>query len=152
MVSTLVPTAILAGAFVTAFLIARKYFRRVYAPRTYLNHLGQQRQTPAPSGGFFGWIKDFKNLKDEYILDHQSIDGYLFVRFFKMLVVISFLGCLITWPVLFPVNATGGAGQQQLDLLSMSNINTSGRNINRYYAHALISVIFLSLSSPLNLG
>jgi len=86
MISTFVPAAILALAFVTAFIIARKYFRRVYAPRTYLDHLGKQRQTPAPSGGLFGWIKDFKNLKDEYILDHQSIDGYLYVRFFKVLV------------------------------------------------------------------
>ncbi|KNG51012.1 duf221 domain-containing protein [Stemphylium lycopersici] len=145
LVSTLIPTAILAFAFVAAFFIARKYFRRVYAPRTYLNHLGQQRQTPAPSPGLFGWIKDFKNLKDEYILDHQSIDGYLFVRFFKVLIVISFLGCLITWPVLFPVNATGGAGQEQLDLLSMSNIDPSGTNVNRYYAHAAISCIFLGL-------
>ncbi|KAF2027352.1 DUF221-domain-containing protein [Setomelanomma holmii] len=146
MISTLVPTALLAIAFVVAFLIARKHFRRVYAPRTYLNHLGEQRQTPAPSGGMFGWIKDFKSLKDEYILDHQSIDGYLFVRFFKVLIIISFLGCLITWPVLFPVNATGGAGQKQLDLLSMSNVSQQPpRNVNRYYAHAIISVIFLSL-------
>ncbi|OSS44008.1 hypothetical protein B5807_11373 [Epicoccum nigrum] len=144
-VSTLVPAAILAGAFVTAFLIFRRYFRRVYAPRTYLNHLGERRQTPAPSNGLFGWIKDFKNLKDDYILDHQSIDGYLFVRFFKVMIVLCFLGACITWPVLFPVNATGGAGQQQFDLLSMSNVKNEGVNVNRYYAHAGISAIFLSL-------
>jgi hypothetical protein len=145
-ISTLVPAAILAVAFVTAFLIARKYFRRVYAPRTYLNHLGQQRQTPAPSGGLFGWIKDFKKLPDTYILDHQSIDGYLFVRFFKVLIVISLLGCIITWPVLFPVNATGGAGKEQLDILSMSNVaQQPEKNVNRYYAHAIVSFIFLSL-------
>jgi hypothetical protein len=93
----------------------------------------------------FGWIKDFKNLKDEYILDHQSIDGYLFVRFFKMMVVLSFLGCCITWPVLFPVNATGGVGQQQFDILSMSNVRQEGVNVNRYYAHALVSCVFLGL-------
>ena len=143
MLSTLVPTAILAAAFVTAFIIFRKSFRRVYAPRTYLNHLGDQRQTPPQSGGMFGWIKDFKNLKDEYILDHQSIDGYLFVRFFKMMIVLSFLGCVITWPVLFPVNATGGAGQKQLDMISMSNVSQTKTNVNRYYAHAIVSVIFL---------
>lgn len=140
------PTAILAAAFVTAFIIFRKSFRRVYAPRTYLNHLGEQRQTPAPSGGLFGWIKDFKNLKDEYILDHQSIDGYLFVRFFKMMIVLSFLGAIITWPVLFPVNATGGAGQRQFDLLSFSNVRNEGVNVNRYYAHAIMAAIFLSKS------
>ncbi|KAH3909785.1 hypothetical protein HBI56_131550 [Parastagonospora nodorum] len=145
-ISTLVPAALLALAFVTAFIVARKYFRRVYAPRTYLNHLGEQRQTPAPSGGLFGWIKDFKNLPDTFILDHQSIDGYLFVRYFKVLVAISLLGCIITWPVLFPVNATGGAGNEQLDILSMSNVaQEPAMNVNRYYAHAGVSFIFLSL-------
>jgi hypothetical protein len=144
-VSTLVPAALLALAFVTAFLIFRKSFRRVYAPRTYLDHLGQQRQTPAQSDGFFGWIKDFKSLKDEYILDHQSIDGYLFVRFFKVVIALCFVGCLITWPVLFPVNATGGGGQEQLDLISFSNVNPEGTNVNRYYAHAIVTCIFLLL-------
>lgn len=115
----------------------------MYAPRTYLNHLGEQRQTPSPSGGLFAWIKDFKNLKDEYILDHQSIDGYLFVRFFKMMVVLSFLGAVITWPVLFPINATGGGGQKQFDMLSFSNVATDGVKINRYYAHAIMAAIFL---------
>ena len=46
-----------------------------------------------------------------------------------------FVGCCITWPVLFPVYATGGAGQTQLNILSMSNID---KNVNggkyRYFA------------------
>lgn len=145
MVSTLVPALLLALAFTAAFFIFRNKFRRVYAPRTYLNHLGEQRQTPAPSGGFLGWIKDFRKLPDEFILDHQSIDGYLFVRFFKVIIAISLLGCIITWPVLFPINATGGNSKQQLDLLTMANVNTDGANINRYYAHAIMSFIFVSL-------
>jgi hypothetical protein len=68
------------------------------------------------------------------------------VRFFKVMIVLCFLGACITWPVLFPVNATGGAGQQQFDLLSMSNVKNEGVNVNRYYAHAGISAIFLSMS------
>lgn len=106
MVSTLVPTLISFAAFVALFMIFRGRFRRLYQPRTYVDSVGEQRKTPPQAPGFFGWIKSFRGLHDEYILDHQSIDGYLFVRFFKTLVVISFLGCLITWPVLFPVNAT----------------------------------------------
>jgi len=51
----------------------------------------------------------------------------------------SLVGCCITWPVLFPVNATGGGGQQQLDILSMSNVV----NPNRYFAHAGVACIFL---------
>jgi calcium permeable stress-gated cation channel len=33
-------------------------------------------------------------------------------------VVICFVGCCITWPVLFPINATGGNNKHQLDLLT----------------------------------
>lgn len=65
-----------------------------------------------------GWIKNFKELDDSYVLRHESLDGYLYLRFFRMLTIISFVGCCITWPILFPVNATGGGGEQQLDLLS----------------------------------
>lgn len=59
-----------------------------------------------------------------------------------MLTVICFVGCLITMPVLFPVNATAGGGQKQFDLLSFSNVPKSGKN--RYYAHVFIAWIFFS--------
>jgi hypothetical protein len=140
-VSTLVPTAILAVIFLTLFFIFRGKFKRVYAPRTYIDSLGDQRRTPPQSAGFFGWIKDFRTISDRHILDHQSIDAYLFVRYFKLMVVISFLGCCITWPVLFPINITGGGTRKQLDLLTMANVV----DYKRYYAHALISCTFLGL-------
>jgi hypothetical protein len=55
-----------------------------------------------------------------------------------MMVFMSFIGCLITWPVLFPVNATGGAGQKDLDILSFSNVAQP----SRFFAHAFIAWIF----------
>ncbi|KAF2743775.1 DUF221-domain-containing protein [Sporormia fimetaria CBS 119925] len=141
LVSTLVPNLLIAAALVTLFMIFRPRFKRLYAPRTYINSLGEHRYTPPPSTGFLGWIKDFRRISDKWILDHSSIDGYLFVRYFKLMVVISILGCLITWPVLFPINITGGGGNTQLDLLSMSNV----ANPLRYYAHALVSCVFMGL-------
>ncbi|KAF2873533.1 hypothetical protein BDV95DRAFT_567216 [Massariosphaeria phaeospora] len=141
LVSTLVPTLLSAVIFVTLFMIFRRYFRRLYAPRTYIDSLGEHRKTPAQSNSLFGWINDYRRIDDKYILDHQSIDGYLFVRFFKVLVGISLMGCLITWPVLFPINITGGGINQQLDKLSMSNVV----DFKRYYAHALVSFLFLGL-------
>lgn len=138
--STLVPTFISFAVFITLFLIFRRTFRRLYAPRTYIDSLGDHRKTPALSNGLFGWVKDFRNIKDEWILDHQSIDGYLFVRFFKLLIVVFFIGCIITWPILFPINATGGAGLTQLSMLTMANV----RDVNRYYAHALVSFLYLT--------
>ncbi|KAF2260031.1 DUF221-domain-containing protein [Lojkania enalia] len=141
LVSTLVPNLLIALAFVTLFFIFRRKFRRLYAPRTYIDSLGDQRKTPPPSDSFFGWVSDFRHIDDRYILDHSSIDGYLFVRYFKVIVIISFLGCLITWPVLFPVNITGGRGNEQLDMLSISNVE----DVNRYYAHAFVSWAFLGM-------
>jgi len=76
------------------------------------------------------------------LVTHQSLDGYLYLRFFKILTFICFIGCVITWPILFPVNATGGGGQKQLDILSFSNIGKAGKN--RYYAHVFLGWIFFS--------
>ena len=56
----------------------------------------------------------------------------------KLLVIICFLGCCLTWPILFPVNITGGGGQMQIDKLSFSNVKSP----NRFYAHALVAWVF----------
>lgn len=74
-----------------------------------------------------GWKKEYRDLKDEFVLGHTSIDNYLWLRFFKMLTLMCFVGCLITWPILFPVNATGGGGQSGLDILSFSNLTPGPR-------------------------
>lgn len=44
--STLVPNLIIAGIFIALFLIFRPKFARVYAPRTYVNSLGDQYVSP----------------------------------------------------------------------------------------------------------
>lgn len=103
----------------------------------------EQDRSPNLPTGLFNWVKPFWKIPDEYALQHQSLDAYLFLRFLRMTVVIMFVGCCITWPVLFPINITGGGGQKQLDLLSMSNVNhdtAAGRY--KYFAHALIGWIF----------
>ncbi|KAF3005196.1 hypothetical protein E8E13_010771 [Curvularia kusanoi] len=92
------------------------------------------------SASVLGWLSNFKGLRDDYILNHRSLDAYLYVRFLKMLTLMAFVGALITWPILFPVNATGGGGESGLNILSFSNI--SGANPPRYFAHALIAWVF----------
>ncbi|KAE9377429.1 DUF221-domain-containing protein [Stipitochalara longipes BDJ] len=140
--STLVPVAAEAVLFFGIFLVMRTKKQRVYRPRTYLSTLrDQEKSEPLPEGKT-NWFGSFKSIPDEYVLNHQSLDGYLYLRFLKMLTIICFVGCCLTFPVLFPVNGTGGGGQQQLDILSFSNINQSGKN--RYYAHVFIGWIFFS--------
>ncbi|KAK0951981.1 phosphate metabolism protein 7 [Friedmanniomyces endolithicus] len=68
-----------------------------------------------------GWVGTFWKIPDTYVLNHHSLDSYLFLRFLKIAVVCCIVGCLITWPVLFPVFATGGAGKKQLDIITFSN-------------------------------
>jgi len=122
------------------FLLLRAKKRRVYLPRTYLPILHENERSPNLPDAKFGWLAPFRKIPDEFVLEHQSLDGYLYLRYFGLLAFISFVGCLITWPVLFPVNATGGGGQSQLDILSFSNV----ANKNRYYAHVFIAWIYLS--------
>jgi hypothetical protein len=54
----------------------------------------------------------------------------------------TFVCACITWPVLFPVNATGGNGQSNLEILSYSNIKIQdSTQRNRLYAHTFIGWI-----------
>lgn len=87
--------------------------------------------------GFFNWVGTFWKLPDAYALQHQSLDAYLFLRFLRVCTTICFVSLLITWPVLFPVNATGGGGQSELEILSYSNIDIEKQK-NRLYAHTFI--------------
>lgn len=100
---------------------------------------GASERTIPEHPSLLGFIKDLASTHDDYILGHQSIDAYLYVRFLKMIVVLCFVGCCITWPVLFPVNATGGGGQGGLDILSFSNVNSSGR----YFVHTFVAWTYL---------
>lgn len=86
------------------------------------------------------WFYHYRTLNDKFVLQHQSLDGYLFLRFFKFIVAICFLGCCITWPILFPVNASGNGGASQLDRISISNIKGSTPHL---WAHAIVAWLFL---------
>ncbi|KAK3687374.1 hypothetical protein B0T22DRAFT_510021 [Podospora appendiculata] len=142
MVSTLVPVIVISAIYLAIFIVLRKSKRRYYAPRTYLGSLKDSERTPPLPTGYFNWIRPFWKMPDVYALQHQSLDAYLYLRFMRMAMVICFVGCCITWPILFPVNATGSGGQLQLDVLSYSNINPDTQ-VNRYYAHALVSWAYL---------
>jgi len=58
-----------------------------------------------------------------------------------MSVVVCLVGAAITWPILFPINATGKGGKKQLDILSFGNVG-GGAQTFRYYAHAFCAYLF----------
>lgn len=126
---------------VLIFLILRRSQRRTYMPRTYLGVLKPWERTPPVSTTPWGWVIDMYKLPDEYVLQHHSMDAYLLIRFLKLVSMICFVGACMTFPILFPINATGGNGNIQLNILSMSNVEES--KYERYFAHAFIAWLFI---------
>lgn len=103
-----------------------------------MGSLRPYERTPALSNSLFGWIPEFYAIPDTWVLNHHTLDGYLFLRFLKICVIMCGVGCLITFPILFPINATGGGVETQLDILTMANV------VNKYklFAHAGCAIIF----------
>ena len=145
LVSTLVPALAFAGLLMGFFLIFRSRIPHAYAPRTYLGSLRpQERSEPLPNG-MLNWIVAFVKMSDSIVLNRQSLDGFLLLRYLKISVALCLFGVLITWPILMPINATGGGGQTQLNIISFSNIMNSN---NRYYAHAFVAWIYFGMATP----
>ncbi|KAL2865043.1 putative DUF221 domain protein [Aspergillus lucknowensis] len=97
-------------------------------------------RSPQLPTGWVNWFGHFLKISDSHVLNHHSMDGYLFLRFLRVLCSTFFFGCLITWPVLLPIHATGGVGNTELDALSFSNV----KNPKRYYAHALMACVYFT--------
>lgn len=78
------------------------------------------------------------------MLNHSSLDGYLFLRFLRVLAVICIVGILLLWPILIPLHITGGAGNQALDALTLGNVVSA----KRLYAHAALAWVYFGMSHP----
>ncbi|KAE8395110.1 hypothetical protein ETB97_011010 [Aspergillus alliaceus] len=140
LVSTLVPALVIAVFWFGLFLICRRTQLRWYAPRTHLPNWHKHERSPQLPSGFINWFGHFLKISDGHVLHSSSMDGYLFLRFLRVLCATCFTGCLITWPILLPIHATGGAGNTQLDALSFSNV----KDPKRYYVHALMAIILFT--------
>jgi hypothetical protein len=140
----LIPALISFAVMVVLFIILRRSNRRMYMPRTYIGSLKSWQRTPDTPTGLWNWITAMYKLPDTYVLQHHSMDAYLLLRFLKLISVLMLVGCIVTWPILFPVNATGGGTGVQLNLLTISNVTDS--QYGRYYAHCFLAWIFVGKS------
>ncbi|KAJ5272312.1 Protein of unknown function DUF3779 phosphate metabolism [Penicillium angulare] len=143
---TFLPALVYALFWVGLFLIFRRTQRRWYAPRSHLPDLHEHQRSPELPSGWVNWVGEFLKIEDNHVLHHSSLDGYLFLRFLRVLCAICFTGCVITWPILFPLHATGGNGNTQLDVLSFSNV----ANPNRYYANVLCACVYFAYASRMS--
>jgi hypothetical protein len=78
-------------------------------------------------------------MPDEYILNTQSIDGYLYLRFYKVIFTMCLGGCCVCLPILLAVYGSGASGLKNFNLLAISNIAAQP---NRYYAPVFVSWVF----------
>ncbi|KAJ5642289.1 hypothetical protein N7490_006289, partial [Penicillium lividum] len=138
---TLIPSLLSFTAMIILFVILRRTSRHIYMPRTYIHHLFPWQRSPASPTGSWTWVTSMFQLPDTYVLQHHSVDAYLLLRFLKLATLILATGAFISWPLLLPINATGGGEGRQLDMLSISNIAED--NYERFYAHCFIAYIFI---------
>lgn len=91
----------------------------------------------------FNWISAFRRLSDDDALNQQSLDSYLFLRFFKMIILICLVGTCITWVTLLPINYMGDGGKSQLSKLTLSNVD----DVQKFYWHAGVAWVFLGIKT-----
>jgi hypothetical protein len=137
-----IPTFTIACFYILAFIAVRNAFRKVYAPRTFLGTIPEKDRTPSAQSEGASWIRDFRSLTDRFVLQHNSLDAYLYLRFLKFIIWICVAGACLTWPILFPINATGGGNASQLDRISFSNIAKN----SHIWAHVVVAwVLFIGI-------
>lgn len=75
---------------------------------------------------------------DKFLLYHESLDTFLYLRFLRTIIFICVVGSCLTWPTLMPVNAAGGSSTG-LDKIGIGNVNKK----SYLYAHATLAWVFL---------
>ncbi|XWX00367.1 hypothetical protein V2A60_008387 [Cordyceps javanica] len=135
---TFIPIGIILGVTAILFLALRPRLKRVYAPRTIRAIRRPLEPSPELPSGIFNWVVPFFKIPDTFVLNNASIDGFFFLRYLKVLRNICFVGCLLAYPILFPINATGGKGNYQLAVLTIGNV----KDPNKLYAHLFVAWAF----------
>ncbi|KAI1377913.1 DUF221-domain-containing protein [Hypoxylon crocopeplum] len=139
-VSAFVPTWVTGLIFVAIFIVVRRWYPNIYSPRTFIGSIPEKDRTPSPGRSYFNWVHTMRKVPDKFVLYHQSLDTYLYLRFLRTIIFICFVGCCLTWPILMPVNATGGGSSTQLDKIGIGNV----KDKDRFYVHAIIAWVFFS--------
>ncbi|KAH8723877.1 hypothetical protein GQ44DRAFT_655508 [Phaeosphaeriaceae sp. PMI808] len=135
-----IPTALTATLFTIAFVLIRQKFPKIYYPRTYIGTVPKKDRTPCQNQSYWDWFHTMRVVPDKFMLYHQSLDSYLFLRFLRTLIFICIVGACITWPILMSVNATGGGKSTELNRLSIGNVKKK----KHLYAHAAVAWVFFS--------
>lgn len=141
--STLIPTLVISVVFLLAFIVIHSKQRRVYEPRAVVESLPDDLRTETAPKGPFSWLTYLLAKPRTFYIQYAGTDGYFFLRFLFEFFCVCVLGAVITWPILFPVNATNGnnntpgSNVKGFDILTFANIKDKWRT----FAHVFLSWI-----------
>ncbi|OAV98725.1 hypothetical protein PTTG_09825 [Puccinia triticina 1-1 BBBD Race 1] len=119
--SALVLNSLIAGAEIVGFIILRRYFRKVYQPRSYLPTPTKRSEPLSP--GWVSWIPQIIMADEEQIIHHNGLDAYCFLRFLRLLLNIFTPIFVLSWAILLPVySVNSGGAKTGLDQFTFGNI------------------------------
>ncbi|KAA1079047.1 hypothetical protein PGT21_031634 [Puccinia graminis f. sp. tritici] len=124
--SALVLNSLIAAAEIVGFIILRRYFRKVYQPRSYLP--SPTKRSEPLSSGWLSWIPQIIMADDEQIIHHNGLDAYCFLRFLRLLLNIFTPIFVLSWTILLPVYAANSGGiKSGLDRFTFGNIGPTAQ-------------------------
>lgn len=144
LLSAFIPTFVFFIIFIALFVVLRKKQKRVYEPRYVVETQPTDIRPDESPKGAFSWVSHLLKKPQDFMIQCCGPDGYLFLRYIFNFAVVSLLGCIITWPILFPVNITNGVqdpGVQGLNMFTFAHV----KDKYRYFAHVFLSWILFGL-------
>jgi len=136
--TSLITNGAVFGGFLALFLLLRLKFLRIYQPKSSFDLINEEKKPEPLPKGIFQWILPLLKKSDNYIIRQAGLDGYFFLRYLFLISSVCCVAAIIIFPILLPINATGGNDNSGLDQLSFSNV----ANPHRFFAHAFLSWIF----------
>ncbi|CAO1626253.1 unnamed protein product [Sympodiomycopsis kandeliae] len=132
--------AAIAAAQVSAFLILRPRFPKIYRPKTFL---GPKEERVQPlSDSLFGWIVPFLKKPSADIVQIQGLDAYMFVQYLEMMLWVLGPIFIFTWALLLPVYAAStSGGKTGFQLLTFGQVGNGEVEQKRYVAPLLVSYV-----------
>ncbi|KAI8458717.1 hypothetical protein BY996DRAFT_6832998 [Phakopsora pachyrhizi] len=125
--SALILNSVIAGAQILGFILIRRYFRKVYQPRSYLPSPDKRSDELQP--GLLSWIPQICMADSQQIIHKNGLDAYCFVRFLRLITLIFAPAFLVSWAVLLPVYGANTTGTKSgLDRFTFGNIGQGSQN------------------------
>ncbi|RSH91201.1 hypothetical protein EHS25_009500 [Saitozyma podzolica] len=140
-VTSLIVNSAVAGGELAAFIAVRRWIKAIYEPRTYIPP--KDLQAPVLGSHLLWPLWRIVKSDPEEILAKNGVDPYTFVRFLLMMAKAMVPIWLISWVILFPIDAVNSTvdGKSGLDKYTFGNVASNKQS--RYWAHLILDYIFI---------